>query len=289
MAKRVPTDRAPARYTRQRGARAAGAGGHDAATRKPPHVSPAVQLTGRPRRVMRLRRFCLLSAVLSTSVGCDQQPRPPIRLATATDSGIVPHLFFPPGIPGGRGTVVYGPPDSTVAAFGRDSDVLVRARARARCTLPELVRRIRFPPPTQAEVAIQGRFAEAGAIEDLWMTPASTLLDSLVIGSLTSRPGVIRRLRYGDTVVIRPASIVDWYAIDHDTLVGGFTLRAIRNSLSETERERQDRARGYTIRGDGLSFGSQSYDCTHELPPQGFVRLRGVANERSDAHPSQHR
>jgi uncharacterized protein YegJ (DUF2314 family) len=114
--------------------------------------------------------------------------------------------------------------DTTYYVDPDDAD-LRRAKARALCTLPEFLRRLRDPRPGQSELMLKGTIRAAGQTEHLWMTPLEATGDSAFVAVVENDPAAIPGLSYGDTVVIHRADVADWYAVERDTLIAGFTMR----------------------------------------------------------------
>ena len=134
---------------------------------------------------------------------------------------------------------------------------VLSARHDARETFPEFVRRFRQPPKGQSDLAVKIRFAEANgqladsAVEHIWLDPLA-VDDSAIRGIVANTPIDLRRVKYGDTVRVLAEQVSDWYAVDRDTLVGGFSIRLFRSRLTKEARDSADRGRPYAIVGSRL-------------------------------------
>ncbi|HEU4453445.1 MAG TPA: DUF2314 domain-containing protein [Longimicrobium sp.] len=133
----------------------------------------------------------------------------------------------------------------TAFSVERDDPEMDRARERARCTVSELIRRFRAPPATQTELMLKGAFRDEWGTEYMWMEVLRIEGDSMFVGTVANHPGIVRSVSFGDTVSIFPAEVSDWYAVDRDTLIAGFTTRVhrARQGLALGH----DTARGYTV------------------------------------------
>jgi uncharacterized protein YegJ (DUF2314 family) len=149
----------------------------------------------------------------------------------------------------------------TAFIVSRADAEMARARRRARCTLPEFVRRFRAPPPGQSALELKARFEEGTETEYLWLEVISVSADTLIRGVVDNDPGILRRVRYQDTVSVGPDAVADWYAVERDTLVAGFTLRVYRERLPPVERAREDSAQGYVVPADPLPPGQLTNRC----------------------------
>jgi uncharacterized protein YegJ (DUF2314 family) len=172
------------------------------------------------------RLLAVVVAALACHPGTDARPgaAPAERAGERAVSAPVAwsggfHLYF-------YGTLAV---DSAVM-FSADDLTRVQARRRARCRLPELVRRVRVPPPGQTALAVQARLREGDATEDLWVRVVAAVPDTLLRGVLEEEPRLVRRFRRGDTVSVGPDAVVDWYAEEGGVRVGDFDAAARRAS-----------------------------------------------------------
>ncbi|HEY4216845.1 MAG TPA: DUF2314 domain-containing protein [Gemmatimonadaceae bacterium] len=132
---------------------------------------------------------------------------------------------------------------------------VLSAQRDARTTFVECVRRFREHRSSQSDLSVKVRFAEAtrdvgdSSVEHLWLEPLA-INDSSVRGIVVNTPTDLRHVKYGDTVTVPSQQVSDWYAVDRDTLVGGFTIRLFRSRLTKAQRDSEDRHRPYVIVGN---------------------------------------
>lgn len=113
----------------------------------------------------------------------------------------------------------------TAVMFASDDPDMLRARRLARCTIGEFRRRLVSPPAGQTELMLKAAFRDDGETEHMWISIHRADGDSAFDGTLANDPASIRQLSYGDTVRVRTADVSDWFAIERDTLVAGFSMR----------------------------------------------------------------
>lgn len=150
--------------------------------------------------------------------------------------------------------------DTAFLVASNDSNMLA-ARRDAQCTLHEFVRRFESAPATQAELMLKAAFHDSVNTEHLWMRVHRIVGDSLYQGVVENDPGVLRHLAYGDTVDVPRRDVDDWFAVDADTLVAGFSIRARRRTLSPNERARADSVAGYVVDSDVSARGRLTWRC----------------------------
>ncbi len=142
----------------------------------------------------------------------------------------------------------------TAYVVERDDPEMEQARERSRCTLSEFRRRFRDPPATQTALWLKGEFRDDEATEFLWVRVFALDGDTILRGTVSSDPGMVRHVQAGDTVALWPAEVADWYAVDRDTLVGGFATRLFRARLPPADRAAEDAGRRYVIDPDSSAW-----------------------------------
>jgi uncharacterized protein YegJ (DUF2314 family) len=60
-------------------------------------------------------------------------------------------------------------------------------------------------------------------------------------------PEVVKSVKLGQAVTVRPQDISDWMYVDHGVLVGGYTLRVIRDAMTPAERAELDKSLPFKI------------------------------------------
>jgi uncharacterized protein YegJ (DUF2314 family) len=136
-----------------------------------------------------------------------------------------------------------------------------RARSDARSTLAEFIDRFCHSPPGQTELGLKARFAEArplnekgdSIIENMWLSLLS--VDKGVFrGTVENVPIDLKKVKHHDTVSVDISRVTDWYAVDNDTLVAGFTMRAYRSRMSAGNRAKYDSAQGFIVVPDSIEW-----------------------------------
>jgi uncharacterized protein YegJ (DUF2314 family) len=155
------------------------------------------------------------------------------------------------GAEGSKPDVIASEDGDTAYIVAANDPELIQARHEARCTVDEFIRRLQSPPSTQTDLALKASLREGDEVEHLWLEILRIDGDSLFTGTINNDVLRLQQVTYEDTVTVSRADVSDWYAVDRDTLVGGFSVRVFRQRQSGVERIRQDSASGYVV-GDDL-------------------------------------
>lgn len=100
--------------------------------------------------------------------------------------------------------------------------------------------------PNYKEFAVKVRFETAKGGEHIWISDLS-LEDGDFYGVVNNSPVGTVEVKLGDNIRINKSNISDWMYIDNQKLVGGFTIRVLRDRMSEEEKKQFDLERDYII------------------------------------------
>jgi len=93
---------------------------------------------------------------------------------------------------------------------------------------------------------LKKRFEENGIVEHIWIGNIK-YENGKYIGIIDNEPEKIENIKLGDTVEIEKDDISDWMYIKNSELHGGYTIRLLRNRMSENERKKFDAESGMKI------------------------------------------
>jgi len=137
-----------------------------------------------------------------------------------------------------------GEPD--IVLVGDQDREMNLAMLHARETLKEFSDRLEHPPSTQTTIALKARFQEGEAVEHIWLRSISTSYGGFV-GSIANNPADLVEVHLGDRVIIPLDRVSDWMAIDHGLLIGGYTIRVLRDRTPPEQRDAFDKDLGARI------------------------------------------
>jgi len=137
------------------------------------------------------------------------------------------------------GAVAHRAGQPEVEMVAPDDSAMNAAMGTARATLDRLAERIARPPAGQSNLALKVRLEEGEAVEHIWLTDLG-YADGRFFGRVSNEPLDLRKVRLGDSVSAGREEISDWMAVENGRLVGGYTLRVLRDRMSPAERAELD-------------------------------------------------
>lgn len=94
---------------------------------------------------------------------------------------------------------------------------------------------------------LKKKFEENGNVEHIWIGNIQKIESGKYIGVIDNLPEKIKSVKLGDTVQIEKKEISDWMYIKKSELHGGYTIRLLRERMTEEERKKFDAESGMKI------------------------------------------
>ena len=95
---------------------------------------------------------------------------------------------------------------------------------------------------------LKKRFVENGNVEHIWIGNVQGIESGKYVGVIDNLPEKIKNVKLGDTVQIDRKEISDWMYIKNSELHGGYTIRLLRERMTEDERKKFDAESGMKIK-----------------------------------------
>jgi uncharacterized protein YegJ (DUF2314 family) len=139
------------------------------------------------------------------------------------------------------------------------------AMEKARLTIGYFKESIQQPQENQYGHSLKVRIQDANGTEHMWLGDLSLDDDGLYYGMIDSDPVTVTSVQVGTRIGIPHDAISDWLLVEDGRLIGGYTIRVYRESLSDSERIEFDR--GFGI---GIDYGYDFFP--HDMKtPEGAI------------------
>lgn len=127
-----------------------------------------------------------------------------------------------------------GEPD--VVNVPADDAAMNAAIRKARETALAFAAALRSPKPGQDSFSVKMAFTDGERTEHMWLVPV-TFDGTRFQGVLNNEPESVRGFTLGQKVSVAPSEISDWMYVENGRLVGGYTIRALRDRIPTNERK----------------------------------------------------
>jgi len=143
-----------------------------------------------------------------------------------------------------------------------DSERMNWYMEKAKLTLHYFQECLAQPKADQQYFSVKGRFEDDGMVEHIWLSNPSVDDEGNFFGEVGNQPANVSHLQLGQRIGIGPADVSDWMIIERGRLVGGYTIRAIRDGMSEGEQREFDK----TLGGMHIDEGEDHFLPNFETP-----------------------
>jgi uncharacterized protein YegJ (DUF2314 family) len=137
-----------------------------------------------------------------------------------------------------------GEPD--IYSFKSSDKEMNEAIKTAKLTLKEFNTALLSRNKNFRSFALKVRFPTSKGSEHIWLSSIS-FKQNKYSGIVDDVPEAIPNMKMGDTIQIPIDNISDWLYLDKNKLRGGYTIRVIRNHLTEPERKKFDSENNFVI------------------------------------------
>lgn len=118
-----------------------------------------------------------------------------------------------------------------------------QAMVNAKNSIDEFKNALASDNPSFEYFTIKQKFNADGGDEHIWVGDIQ-LIDNDFMGIIANEPIYTNKVQLGDTITVNPANISDWMYYDDGKVVGGYTIRVIRDALSPEEQAQFDAENG---------------------------------------------
>lgn len=148
------------------------------------------------------------------------------------------------------------------------------AMEKARHTIGYFRESLAAPAEEQFGFSLKVRIEDGSAVEHMWLTDLSLDEDGLFYGTLDSDPVTVQNVKSGTRIGIPVDVISDWLIVEDGRLIGGYTIRVYRESL--TPEERQEFDKGFGVKFD---YGVDYFPHDMKTPEGAILCLEDAYSE----------
>lgn len=132
-------------------------------------------------------------------------------------------------------------------AVAHDDTRMNYAIEKARATLHYFQDSLQDPTPAQEYFSVKVLIEDESNNEYLWLTTPSFDEEGNLFGVVGNTPVYVKSVQVNQRIGIESQFISDWMIIEDGKLIGGYTIRAIRDGLPDAEQHEFDKMTGLYI------------------------------------------
>jgi uncharacterized protein YegJ (DUF2314 family) len=141
-------------------------------------------------------------------------------------------------LPSFGGSVVSSAPPDVVLVEENDKEMNA-AMDKARKSVEDFVKAFQKADKSRSGFAVKIAIKDGKQVEHFWV--GITKFDGMQFeGTINNEPALVKTIKEGEKVKVEKARVEDWMYIENKKLVGGYTVRVLRNRLTPEERKALD-------------------------------------------------
>lgn len=131
--------------------------------------------------------------------------------------------------------------------IGSENDRMNWAIEKANLTLDYFKSSLKNPRSDQQYFSIKAHLFDGPNSEHIWLTEPTFDQEGNLFGNLGNAPLYVKNISLGQSIGVDPNHISDWMIIENGRLIGGYTIRAIRDGMPDAEKANFDKSYGLYI------------------------------------------
>ena len=137
-------------------------------------------------------------------------------------------------------------PADNVTYVADDDPRMNAAIEKARSTVNTFITALKTPRASQTAFSVKMAFTDGPNTEHMWLTPVR--FDGKHFqGTISNEPEQVKSVKMGQQASVEPSKSSDWMFVENRKLVGGYTIRALRDALPPSERAAFDKGATFVI------------------------------------------
>lgn len=176
----------------------------------------------------------------------------------------------------GKERIVHTKNESDLVCLSHEDEKMCWAIEKAGLTLWYFENSLKSPLPLQEYFSIKVKIKDKEHVEHIWLTEPDFDDEGNLFGLVGNEPIHVTTIRMGQRIGVERNLISDWMIVERGRLIGGYTLRAIRELLPETEKKAFDESLGLRI-DNGADYFKPDFNT-----PEGAILCLEKAYEEND-------
>lgn len=150
------------------------------------------------------------------------------------------------------------------------------AMEKARLTISYFKESLTRPKATQQSFSLKARIEDGEMTEHIWLSDVSYDEDKNFYGTVNNEPVDVTNVTFGQQIGIATEHVSDWMIIEDGRLIGGYTIRAVRDGMQGKQREEFDKSIGIPI-DEGVDYFEHDFST-----PEGAILCLEDAYDAKD-------
>jgi uncharacterized protein YegJ (DUF2314 family) len=136
--------------------------------------------------------------------------------------------------------------EDKVVHVAEDDPKMNAAIDKARQTVDTFIQALKKPKRSQTAFSVKKAVTDGKQVEHMWLTDVR--FDGTQFhGVINNDPNDVKNVKLGDKASVEKTQISDWMFVEDGKLIGGYTIRVLREGLTAKERKELDESLPFKI------------------------------------------
>ncbi len=167
--------------------------------------------------------------------------------------------------------------DANVVNIGNDDERMNWGMKKAKLTLHHFEECLKQTKPSQQYFSIKVKIIDGKKVEHIWLNEPSFDSEGNLFGVVGNEPLDVRSVSFQQKIGIDRSLVSDWMILENGRLIGGYTIRAMRDGLEGNALKQFDLSLG----GMHIDEGEDYFLPNFETPEGAIVSLENAYTERN--------
>lgn len=176
----------------------------------------------------------------------------------------------------GKKNVVERQDEPDMVRVAHEDEGMNWAIEKAKLTLWYFATCLQNPQPHQSYFSVKVKIIDGDNLEHIWLTDPHFDEEGHLFGTVSNEPVEVKTVKMNQKIGIDREHISDWMIVEHGRLIGGYTIRAIRNNIPDSDKPNFDQSIGLYI-DEGVDHFKPNFDT-----PEGAILAIEEAYRKED-------
>lgn len=167
--------------------------------------------------------------------------------------------------------------DSNIVNIGNENEKMNSGIEKAKLTLNYFKESLKKPKAGQVYFSVKVKFTDKGMAEHIWLVEPEFDTDGNLFGKVGNVPRDVKTISINQRIGVDESHISDWMIFENGVLIGGYTIRAIRDGLPKSQVASFDRSLGGILIDDG----EDHYDLDRSTPEGAILSIEKAYSSKN--------
>lgn len=162
--------------------------------------------------------------------------------------------------------------EPNVISVSNEDDMMNWAMEKAKLTLHYFESCLKSPKPNQQYFSVKVKIEDDDKVEHIWLIEPNFDHDGNLFGTIGNEPIDVKNVSLNQQIGIDRNLVSDWMIIENGRLIGGYTIRAVRDNLTGSALKNFDKS----LNGIIVDAGEDYFLPSNSTPEGAIIKIENA-------------